>query len=52
MRGSYQPFSSWKFMTNMWSVKTRPNPSSESFGFFFSVVARVILIGSILSLLG
>src|SRR5215471_17300753 len=46
MRGSYQPFSSWKSITNMWSVKTVPKVRSLSFGFCFFTVACVIRIGS------
>src|SRR5262249_41601223 len=46
MRGSYQPFSSWKSATNMWSVKIWPKPSSLSLGLVLSVVARLIRIGS------
>src|SRR4029453_18752703 len=49
MRGSYQPFSSWKSATNMWSVKICPKPRSPSFGLVLSVVARVILMGSVMS---
>src|SRR5438105_6822786 len=33
----------------MWSVKTVPNESSLSLGFCFFTVARVILIGSLIS---
>src|SRR4029450_5088924 len=47
MRGSYQPFSSWKSARNMWSVKIWPKPSSPSLGFFLSVVALLIRMGSI-----
>src|SRR5262245_27672797 len=50
MRGSYQPFSSWKSATNMWSVNTVPKVRSLSFGFGFIVVVRVILIGSLMTL--
>src|SRR5262245_39801692 len=46
MRGSYQPFSSWKSATNMWSVKSWPKPRSASLGLLLSVAVLLILIGS------
>ena len=49
--GSYQPFSSWKSATNMWSVKMVPKPSSLSRGFGFFWVARVIRIGWVIVVL-
>src|SRR5687768_16756044 len=47
-RGSYQPFSSWKFATNMWSVKTLPKARSLSLGFAFFAAVFVILIASLM----
>src|SRR5439155_10167390 len=49
IRGSYQPFSSWKSITNRWSVNTVPKVRSRSLGFGFFVAARVILIGSLMA---
>src|SRR5262249_58430610 len=50
-RGSYQPFSSWKSATNIWSVKTVPKPSSPSFGFGLCVDALTTRIASVIALL-
>src|SRR4030095_5426204 len=46
MRGSYQPFSSWKSARNMWSVKLWRKPSSPSLGCFLGFAVLLTRIGS------
>src|SRR5262249_55413876 len=50
-RGSYQPFSSWKSATNMWSVNTVPKVRSASLGFGLCAVAFTIRMASVMVLL-
>src|SRR5215475_7935633 len=50
-RGSYQPFSSWKSATNMWSVNTVPKVRSASLGFGLCAAAFTIRMASVMVLL-